>query len=169
MAALHFHDFTTVGKSSQESNKQFLSLSLSHRLSLLSKHILLHYRPSLTLFLCHSLFPILPLFFFFFFFWLIHYILLTSLAARFPYLYIGFHLVFLPLLDSFLYQSMMVIEVRNVNGLLHCDAACIDMLIHIKRQQTLKEESPGNRLGLFIYLKIFIHSSYFNLLTVLHS
>ncbi len=80
-----------------------LSLSLSHThslfhclsLELLSKHILLHYRPSLTLFLCHSRFPILPVF------WLIRYILLTSLAARFLCLYIHFHLFSLPQLDIY--------------------------------------------------------------------
>lgn len=44
VAALHFHDFTTVGKSSQEGKKNrshSISSSLTPSLELLSKHILL--------------------------------------------------------------------------------------------------------------------------------
>ncbi len=36
-------------------------------------------------------------------------------------------------------------EVRNVNGLRQCDAACVDTLIHIKQLQTFSQQAPSKQ------------------------
>ncbi len=139
-------------------------LSLSHSLSrclsleLLSKHILLLYRLSLTLFLYNSLFPILPL------------ILAHSLySAHISWCTITLSLYSLssslPASAGHLFCCVEisehdVMEVRDVNGLRQCDAACVDTLIHIKQLQTFSQQAPSKQTsflnGLLIDLFIFI-------------